>query len=87
MELKTKDDKYTIKVSEIYNGKLEGTNGSMSVSDLNVGDYVKYGDKLTSQTYVTNSSGEPNTGYETSQTFNTNTTTLWRVINKKQMEM
>ncbi len=83
LELKTKDEKHTIKVSEIYNGKLEGTSGAMSVSDLNVGDYVKYGDKLTSQTYVTNSNGEPNTGYETSQTFNTNTTTLWRVINKK----
>ena len=83
LELKTKDEKHTIKVSEIYNGKLEGTNGSMSVAELKVGDYVRYGDKLTSQSYITNSNGEPDTGYETSQTFNTNTTTLWRVINKK----
>ena len=58
-------------------------NGKVTVSDLKVGDYVKYGDKLTAQSYVTNLNGEPNTGYETPQTFNTNTTTLWRVINKK----
>ncbi len=83
LELTTKDGKYKIKVSEIYNGKLEGTSGAMSVSDLKVGDYVKYGDKLTVQSYVANLNGETNTGYETSQTFNTNTTTLWRVINKK----
>ena len=83
LELKTKDEKHTIKVSEIYNGKLVDISGSMSVAELKVGDYVRYGDKLTSQSYVTNSNGEPNTGYETSQTFNTNTTTLWRVINKK----
>lgn len=83
LELTTKDGKYKINVSEIYNGKLEGTSGVMAVSDLKVGDYVKYGDKLTVQSYVTNSNGEPNTGYETPQTFNTNTTTLWRVINKK----
>ncbi len=38
---------------------------------------------MTSQSYVTKQNGEPDTGYETSQTFNTNTTTLWRVINKK----
>ncbi len=83
LELKTKDDKHTIKVSEIYNGKLEGIKGSMSVAELKVGDYVNYGDKLTVQTYRTKEDGEPDTGYETSQTFNTNTTTLWRVINKK----
>lgn len=83
LELTTKEGKYKIKVSEIYNGKLEGISGAMSVSDLKVGDYVKYGDKLTVQSYVTNLNGEQNTGYETSQTFNTNTTTLWRVINKK----
>ena len=83
LELKTKDEKHTIKVSEIYNGKLEGTNGSMSVTELKVGDYVNYGDKLAVQTYRTKEDGEPDTGYETSQTFNTNTTTLWRVINKK----
>ncbi len=80
MELKTKDEKYTVKVSEIYNGSLSDMK---TVTELKVGDYVKYGDKLTSQTYVTNSNGEPDTGYETSQTFNTNTATLWRVINKK----
>ncbi len=83
LELKTKDEKHTIKVSEIYNGKLEGTNGSMSVAELKVGDYVNYGDKLAVQTYRTKEDGEPDTGYETSQIFNTNTTTLWRVINKK----
>ena len=83
LELTTKDGKHKIKVSEIYNEKLEGTSGAMSVSDLKVGDYVKYGDKLTAQSYITKEDGEPDTGYETSQTFNTNTTTLWRVINKK----
>ncbi len=57
--------------------------GKITVSTLKVGDYVKYGDKLTSQSYVTNSNGEPDTGYETPQTFNTDTNTLWRVINKK----
>ena len=57
--------------------------GKITVSALKVGDYVKYGDKLTAQTYVTKENEEPDTGYETSQTFNTNTTTLWRVINKK----
>lgn len=55
----------------------------MSVAELKVGDYVNYGDKLVAQTYITKENGEPDTGYETSQTFNTNTTTLWRVINKK----
>ncbi len=80
LELKTKDGKHTIKVSEIYSGSLSDMK---NVTELKVGDYVKYGDKLTSQTYVTNSNGEPDTGYETSQTFNTNTATLWRVINKK----
>ncbi len=34
MELATKDGKYKIKVSEIYNGKLEGTGGSKSIADL-----------------------------------------------------
>ncbi len=80
LELKTKDEKHTIKVSEIYNGNISDIK---NVTELKVGDYVKYGDKLTSQTYVTKESGEPDTGYETSQTFNTNTATLWRVINKK----
>ena len=83
LELTTKDGKYEIKVSEIYNGKIEGTSGALSVSDLKVGDYVKYGDKLTVQPYKTKEDREPDTGYETTQTFNTNTTTLWRVINKK----
>ena len=84
VELTTKDGKYKIKISDIYNGKLEVASGEMSVSKLKVGDYIKYGDKLTKQSYVTNSEGEPNTGYETSQTFNTDTTTLWQVINKTE---
>lgn len=83
LELTTKDGKYKIKLSEIYNGKIEGIGGPMLVSDLKVGDYVKYGDKLTSKSYVTNSNGEPNTGYEKTQTFNTDTTALWRVMSKK----
>ncbi len=57
--------------------------GKITVSALKVGDYVKYGDKLTAQTYVTKENEEADTGYETSQTFNSDTSTLWRVINKK----
>lgn len=34
LELTTKDGKYKIKVSEIYNGKLEGTGGSKTIADL-----------------------------------------------------
>ena len=70
------------KTLELLGKQLNGE-GIITVSDLEVGDYVKYGDKLTAQTYITKEAGEPDTGYETSQTFNTNTTTLWRVINKK----
>ncbi len=57
--------------------------GEITVSGLKVGDYIEYGDKLTPQTYLTNTNEEPNTGYETSQAFNTDTSTLWRIINKK----
>ncbi len=64
-------------------GKQLNGEGIITVSDLEVGDYVKYGDKLTAQSYITKEDGEPDTGYETPQTFNTDTTTLWRVINKK----
>lgn len=48
--------------------------------ELEVGDYIKYGDKLTIQNYSTDIN---ETGYETSQTFETNNSMLWRVINKK----
>ena len=48
--------------------------------EVEVGDYIKYGDKLTAQTYDTNTD---ETGYTSSQTFETNTSMLWRVINKK----
>jgi len=52
-----------------------------SLSDqLKVGDYVNYGVKLTVQTYSTDTS---ETGYNSSQTFQTNKDMLWRVINKK----
>ena len=48
--------------------------------ELEVGDYIKYGDKLSVQSYNTDIN---ETGYATQQTFETNNTMLWRVINKK----
>ena len=64
---------HQIKVSEIYNGNIQ----SNSV-ELKVGDYVKYGEKLTADTYTTDTD---ETGYTTAQTFTTNTSMLWRVLN------
>lgn len=48
--------------------------------EVKVGDYIKYGDKLTIQSYPTDIN---ETGYTTSQTFETNNSMLWRVINIK----
>lgn len=58
-----------------------GTSSSKTVNDLEVGDYVKYGAKLTGETkkYETKTS---ETGYDSSQTFETDTNMLWRVISK-----
>lgn len=72
-------DKYginTIKVSEIYNGKINNS----SNTELKIGDYVKYGDKLTVTTYTTDTN---ETGYTTVQTFTTNKNMLWRVLSIK----
>lgn len=63
--------------------KERNEEGKITVSALKVGDYVKYGDKLTPKTYVTKENKEQDTGYETSQTFNSDISTIWRVINKK----
>ena len=71
-------DKYgthQIKVFEIYNGNIQ----SNSV-ELKVGDYIKYGDKLTATTYTTDTN---ETGYTTTQTFTTNKNMLWRVLSIK----
>ena len=48
--------------------------------EVEVGNYIKYGDKLSVQSYNTDIN---ETGYATQQTFETNNTMLWRVINKK----
>lgn len=50
---------------------------------MKVGDYIKYGEKLTNKTYEVNTS---ETGYSDaqSQTFNNDLETVWRVINKKE---
>ena len=49
------------------------------INDLEVGDYVEYGAKLTKESYSTSTS---ETGYNSSQTFETDTDMLWRVISK-----
>lgn len=68
-----------IKVSEIYTESL----GAEPLANLvEVGDYIKYGEKLTATTYTTKTS---ETGYSSgTQTFGTNTNMLWRVISKKE---
>ena len=53
---------------------------SKKVGDLEVGDYVNYGEKLTVKTYQTN---PEETGANSSQTFKTDNQMLWRVMNKK----
>ena len=60
-----------------YSG-IESEKNVIKVSDLEIGDYIKYGDKLTVKTYKTDAA---NTGI--SQTFETNNKMLWRVMNKK----
>ncbi len=53
---------------------------STLADEVEVGNYIKYGDKLSVQSYNTKIN---ETGYATQQTFETNNTMLWRVINKK----
>lgn len=66
-----------IKVSEIYDGifAIEPL-----ANRVEVGDYIKYGEKLTAKTYTTDTN---ETGHSTSQNFTTNTSMLWRVMSKK----
>lgn len=73
-----KNGKYLIKVK---NGTIESEIREVNCKKIQVGDYVQYGDKLTGETYITESS---ETGYTTGiQTFQTNKNMLWRVINIK----
>jgi len=66
-------NKITIGTIEVDFSKLE----SGKSTGLQVGDYVKYGDKLTAKTYTTDTE---ETGYTETQTFATNTSMLWRVL-------
>ena len=47
---------------------------------VEVGDYIKYGEKLTARTYTTDTS---ETGCDGTQTFETDINMLWRVMSKK----
>ena len=68
----------TGEIEELGNSNQDGNTGeTMAVTDLEVGDYVKYGEKLTKQTYTTKME---ETGYETNQTFETDTEVLWQVM-------
>ena len=88
LTLTSKDGKYSgILAKEIYNGSFgEEENGGTTkpITELKVGDYVKYGDKLTKQTYTTNIA---QTGYENQQIFETNTETLWQVLSIDESEV
>ena len=59
---------------------IKNDNTSKKVGDLEVGDYVNYGEKLTVKTYQTK---PEETGGYPSQTFKTDNQMLWRVMNKK----
>ena len=80
-EAKEKTEEAQIKETET----LSGYEGIMEQYEplsnkVEVGDYIKYGEKLTAKTYPTDTN---ETGYSTSQTFATDTSMLWRVMNKK----
>ena len=57
---------------------IKNEDATKKIKDLEIGDYVRYGDKLTVNTYQTNAS--------LNQTFETDTQMLWRVMNKKENE-
>ncbi len=59
---------------------IKNNDDTIMVSDLEIGDYIKYGDKLTVKTYETSLE---NTGFYKNQTFETDNQVLWRVMNKK----
>lgn len=63
-----------------YEGIMEQYVGEPLANKVEVGDYIKYGEKLTAKTYTTNTS---ETGCTETQTFETDTNMLWRVMSKK----
>ncbi len=66
-----------------YEGIIDqyaGQTGEPLADKVEVGDYIKYGEKLTAKTYTTNTS---ETGCTETQTFETDTNMLWRVMGKK----
>lgn len=63
-----------------YEGIMEQYVGEPLADKVEVGDYIKYGEKLTAKTYTTNTN---ETGWTETQTFETDTDMLWRVMNKK----
>ena len=80
LELTTIDNKYIIRLSEIFSGNFLTKDDGKMIKDLEIGDYVRYGDKLTINTYETNTE---ETGHSKSQIFETDNQMLWRVMNKK----
>ncbi len=75
-------EKLDINLSEIFKGKFLIIDDlvNKAVKDLEIGDYIKYGDKLTVKNYETNSE---KTGFYKNQIFETDNNMLWRVMNKK----
>ena len=64
-----------------YEGIMEQYVGEPLANKVEVGDYIKYGEKLTAKTYTTDTN---ETGYTTgTQNFETDTDMLWRVMSKK----
>ena len=64
-----------------YEGIMEQYAGEPLADKVEVGDYIKYGEKLTAKTYTTDTN---ETGYTTgTQNFETDTDMLWRVMSKK----
>ena len=87
IKFKNTEHEYTVdgktgKITKIEDDKQDENLGkTMSIRELKVGDYIKYGEKLTPETYNTNIA---ETGYETSQTFETDTAVLWQVISNDE---
>lgn len=69
---------------EVYKTEIEKNEKKPYVrNSLKVGDYIEYGEKLTSKTFEVDTS---ETGYSgaQNQTFQNNVEAVWRVINKKE---